>query len=159
MHWLSVSADQEIQHICKCAVQRNSYQMSVSARRQSFEAWRQLVEMLLTGCPADLLTGELRQNVIFELLQDLLDKACLNVLLLKCVNFLMSVRNPVSSIKVLFGNISVKLFFTVDYNVIIWLLTYLAPLLLAAGWTLSSLLFGAQPGAEAADRAQCAAPD
>jgi len=31
--------------------------------------------MLLTGCPADLLTGELRQNVIFELLQDLLDKA------------------------------------------------------------------------------------
>ena len=119
MHWLSVSADQEIQHICKCAVQRNSYQMSVSARRQSFEAWRQLVEMLLTGCPADLLTGELRQNVIFELLQDLLDKACLNVLLLKCVNFLMSVRNPVSSINVLFSNISVKLFFTVDYNVII----------------------------------------
>ena len=34
------------------------------------------MEMLLTGCPADLLTGELRQNVIFELLQDLLDKAC-----------------------------------------------------------------------------------
>jgi len=47
----------------------------VSARRQSFEAWRQLVEVLLTGCPADLLAGELRQNVIFELLQDLLDKA------------------------------------------------------------------------------------
>ena len=56
-------------------MERNSYQLSVSARRQSFEAWRQLVEMLLTGCPADLLTGELRQNVIFELLQDLLDKA------------------------------------------------------------------------------------
>ena len=66
---------QEVQHVCKCAVERNAYQMSVSARRQSFEAWRQLVEMLLTGCPADLLTGELRQNVIFELLQDLLDKA------------------------------------------------------------------------------------
>ena len=32
------------------------------------------MEILLTGCPADLLTGELRQNVIFELLQDLLDK-------------------------------------------------------------------------------------
>ena len=66
---------QEISYVCKCAVERNSYQLSVSARRQSFEAWRQLVEMLLTGCPTDLLTGELRQNVIFELLQDLLDKA------------------------------------------------------------------------------------
>jgi len=60
--------------VCKCAVQRNSYQLSVNARLQSFEAWRQLVEVLLTGCPADLLSGELRQNVIFELLQDLLDK-------------------------------------------------------------------------------------
>ena len=69
-------AVQEVQHVCKCAVQRNTYQMSVNARRQSFEAWRQLVEILLTGCPTDLLTGELRQNVIFELLQDLLDKAC-----------------------------------------------------------------------------------
>jgi len=40
--------------------------------------------MLLTGCPADLLTGELRQNVIFELLQDLLDKAsvCLSTLII-----------------------------------------------------------------------------
>jgi len=55
-------------------VQRNTYQIAVNARRQSFEAWRQLVEILLTGCPVDLLTGELRQNVIFELLQDLLDK-------------------------------------------------------------------------------------
>ena len=72
---------QEIQHVCKCTVQRNSYQMSVNARRQSFEAWRQLVEVLLTGCLPDLLTGELRQNVIFELLQDLLDKACIIILL------------------------------------------------------------------------------
>jgi len=57
--------------------------MSVNARRQSFEAWRQLVEILLTGCPTDLLTGELRQNVIFELLQDLLDKARVVPLCLK----------------------------------------------------------------------------
>jgi len=76
-------ASQEIQHVCKCAVQRNSYQLSVSARRQSFEAWRQLVETLLTGCPADLLTGELRQNVIFELLQDLLDKVSITLLNLR----------------------------------------------------------------------------
>lgn len=68
-------AVQEMQHVCQCAMQRNTYQLSVSARRQSFEAWRQLVETLLMGCPPDLLTGELRQNVIFELLQDLLDKA------------------------------------------------------------------------------------
>jgi len=73
---------QEIQHVCKCAVERNSYQMAINARLQSFEAWRQLVEVLLTGCPADLLTGELRQNVIFELLQDLLDKAYIILLCL-----------------------------------------------------------------------------
>jgi len=70
-----VTCLQEIQHVCKCAAGRNTYQLTVNARRQSFEAWRQLVEILLTGCPTDLLTGELRQNVIFELMQDLLDKA------------------------------------------------------------------------------------
>jgi nuclear pore complex protein Nup205 len=65
---------QEIKQICACATERNAYRAAVTARRQAFDAWRQVIEVLLTACPADLLQGELRQNVIFELLQDLLDK-------------------------------------------------------------------------------------
>ena len=72
---------QEVQRICSCAVERNVYRSAISARRQAFDAWRQVVEILLTACPGDLLQGELRQNVIFELLQDLLDK----VIWFKCL--------------------------------------------------------------------------
>ena len=43
-------------------------------QRQNFEAWRQVSEVLLTACPEDLLSGERRQTVIFELLQELLCK-------------------------------------------------------------------------------------
>ena len=34
----------------------------------------QVIEIVLTACPSDLLTGELRQNVLFEVLQELLVK-------------------------------------------------------------------------------------
>ena len=34
------------------------------------------MEVALTACPDDLLQGESRQNVIFEVLQDLLIKVC-----------------------------------------------------------------------------------
>ena len=33
-----------------------------------------MVEIILTACPADLLQGEARQNILFEILQDLLMK-------------------------------------------------------------------------------------
>lgn len=60
--------------MCSNVVERNAYKETVYARRQAFDAWRQAVEILLTACPVDLLQGEKRQNLLFELLQDLLDK-------------------------------------------------------------------------------------
>ena len=33
-----------------------------------------MIEIILTACPADLLQGEARQNILFEVLQDLLMK-------------------------------------------------------------------------------------
>ena len=67
---------QEIQRICAHVVERNAYKSSVHARRQAFDAWRQAVEVLLVACPpgGDLLGSEERQGLLFELLQDLLDK-------------------------------------------------------------------------------------
>jgi len=55
-------------------VERNALQESVQVKRQAFDAWRQVVEIVLTACPEDLLTGEARRSAIFELLQDLLTK-------------------------------------------------------------------------------------
>ncbi|KAK2179080.1 hypothetical protein NP493_515g00009 [Ridgeia piscesae] len=65
---------QEIQSICGNVVERNSFRESIFCKRQAFEAWRQLVEIILTACPEDLLHGESRQNMLFEILQDLLLK-------------------------------------------------------------------------------------
>ena len=60
--------------MCASTVERNGYQEVVHSKRQMFDAWRQVVEITLTACPEDLLQGEARQTVIFELLQDLLSK-------------------------------------------------------------------------------------
>lgn len=65
---------QEVQAILRTSLARNMVRESLHEKRQAFEAWRQVVEILLTSCPEDLLTGEARQNVLFELLQDLLKK-------------------------------------------------------------------------------------
>jgi len=64
----------DIQNICTALVERNALQESVQVKRQAFDAWRQVVEIVLTACPEDLLTGEARRSAIFELLQDLLTK-------------------------------------------------------------------------------------
>ncbi|XP_055955132.1 nuclear pore complex protein Nup205 [Patella vulgata] len=64
----------EIQQILGTVVLRNKVRGSLYTKRQSFEAWRQVAEVLLTACPEDVLNGETRQTVIFELLQDLLLK-------------------------------------------------------------------------------------
>lgn len=64
----------DIQQICSNAVERNAYKETIYRRRQAFDAWRQTIEILLTACPLDLLDGERRQKLLFELLQDLLDK-------------------------------------------------------------------------------------
>ncbi|XP_046581767.1 nuclear pore complex protein Nup205-like [Haliotis rubra] len=65
---------EEIQNILSTVVARNSVRESLYVKRQSFEAWRQVTEVLLTACPEDVLMGEVRQMVIFEVLQDLLVK-------------------------------------------------------------------------------------
>ena len=65
---------QEIEEICSNVVERNAYRGMLYSKRQAFDAWRQVVEVILTACSEDLLQGEPRQSVIFELLQDLLVK-------------------------------------------------------------------------------------
>ena len=65
---------QEIQKLLEVVVERNSTREGLHRQRQNFEAWRQVSEVLLTACPEDLLSGERRQTVIFELLQELLCK-------------------------------------------------------------------------------------
>lgn len=60
--------------MCSNVVERNTVRESMWAKRQAFDAWRQVVEVILTACPEDLLAGEARHNVLLELLQDLLRK-------------------------------------------------------------------------------------
>ena len=52
----------------------NSVRESVYVKRAALEGWRQVVEVMLTACPEDLLPGDTRHNVILELLQRLLTK-------------------------------------------------------------------------------------
>lgn len=44
------------------------------AKRHALESWRQLVEIILTACPQDLIQAEDRQLIIRDLLQDVHDK-------------------------------------------------------------------------------------
>ena len=65
---------QEIEMILKTVVDKNLVCKSLHSKHQGFEGWRQVTEILLTACPEDLLQGELRQTILFEILQDLLIK-------------------------------------------------------------------------------------
>ncbi|KAK7106896.1 nuclear pore complex protein Nup205-like [Littorina saxatilis] len=65
---------EEIHRLLENVVERNNTREGLQRQRQNFEAWRQVTEILLTACPEDLLSGERRQTVIFELLQELLCK-------------------------------------------------------------------------------------
>ena len=44
------------------------------AKRHALESWRQLVEIILTACPQDLIQAEDRQLIIRDILQDVHDK-------------------------------------------------------------------------------------
>nr|KAG5691714.1 hypothetical protein BaRGS_010217 [Batillaria attramentaria] len=68
---------EEITNLLAMVVERNGLREALHRERQNLEAWRQVVEVLLTACPEDLLSGERRQTVIFELLQELLAKCFL----------------------------------------------------------------------------------
>ena len=60
--------------VCEAVVARNLVKTSMAVKRAALNAWRQVVEVVLTACPEDLLSEEMRQNVIFELLHELLLK-------------------------------------------------------------------------------------
>ncbi|TFK03385.1 Nuclear pore complex protein Nup205 [Platysternon megacephalum] len=65
---------EEINTILQYVVERNKLLQCLHAKRHALESWRQLVEIILTACPQDLIQAEDRQLIIRDLLQDLHDK-------------------------------------------------------------------------------------
>ncbi|KAG9466567.1 hypothetical protein GDO78_016409 [Eleutherodactylus coqui] len=65
---------EEINTILQYAVERNNMFQCLHAKRHVLDSWRQLVEVILTACPQDLIPAEQRQLIIRDLLQDLHDK-------------------------------------------------------------------------------------
>ncbi|CAI9563160.1 unnamed protein product [Staurois parvus] len=65
---------EEINTILQFVVQRNRLLQCLHAKRHVLESWRQLVEIILTACPQDLIPAEQRQLIIRDLLQDVHDK-------------------------------------------------------------------------------------
>lgn len=68
---------QEINTILQYVVERNKLLQCLHAKRHALESWRQLVEIILTACPQDLIQAEDRQLIIRDLLQDVHDKVIL----------------------------------------------------------------------------------
>lgn len=65
---------QEVKDILHSVVLRNMMRESLHIKKESFEAWRRVVEVTLASCPADILPKDTRQTVIADILQDLLSK-------------------------------------------------------------------------------------
>ncbi|XP_029697676.1 nuclear pore complex protein Nup205 [Takifugu rubripes] len=65
---------EEVNTILQHVVERNRVRRSLSAKRNALRSWRNLVETLLTACPADLIPADERQLIIRDLLLDLHDK-------------------------------------------------------------------------------------
>lgn len=65
---------QEVNTILQHVVERNRVRRSLSAKRNALRSWRNLVETLLTACPAELIPADERQLIIRDLLLDLHDK-------------------------------------------------------------------------------------
>ncbi|XP_038608368.1 nuclear pore complex protein Nup205 isoform X2 [Tachyglossus aculeatus] len=65
---------EEISTILQYVVERNKLLQCLHAKRHTLESWRQLVEIILTACPQELIQAEDRQLIIRDLLQDLHDK-------------------------------------------------------------------------------------
>ncbi|XP_029472832.1 nuclear pore complex protein Nup205 isoform X2 [Rhinatrema bivittatum] len=65
---------EEINTILQYVVERNKLLQCLHAKRHALESWRQLVEIILTACPQDLIKAENRQLIIRDLLQDVHDK-------------------------------------------------------------------------------------
>ncbi|CAH2276623.1 nuclear pore complex Nup205 [Pelobates cultripes] len=65
---------EEINTILQYVVERNKLLQCLHAKRHALESWRQLVEIILTACPQDLIQAEQRQLIIRDLLQDVHEK-------------------------------------------------------------------------------------
>ncbi|XP_064145752.1 nuclear pore complex protein Nup205 isoform X2 [Loxodonta africana] len=65
---------EEISTILQYVVGRNKLLQCLHAKRHALESWRQLVEIILTACPQDLIQTEDRQLIIRDILQDVHDK-------------------------------------------------------------------------------------
>ncbi|XP_025965270.2 nuclear pore complex protein Nup205 isoform X2 [Dromaius novaehollandiae] len=65
---------EEINTILQYVLERNKLLQCLHAKRHALESWRQLVEIILTACPQDLIQAEDRQLIIRDLLQDVHDK-------------------------------------------------------------------------------------
>ncbi|XP_017831104.2 nuclear pore complex protein Nup205 isoform X1 [Callithrix jacchus] len=65
---------EEISTVLQYVVGRNKLLQCLHAKRHALESWRQLVEIILTACPQDLIQAEDRQLIIRDILQDVHDK-------------------------------------------------------------------------------------
>ncbi|XP_053318181.1 nuclear pore complex protein Nup205 [Spea bombifrons] len=65
---------EEINTILQYVVERNRLLQCLHAKRHALESWRQLVEIILTACPQDLIQASQRQLIIRDLLQDVHNK-------------------------------------------------------------------------------------
>uniref|UniRef100_A0A8C5QUY0 Nucleoporin 205 n=1 Tax=Leptobrachium leishanense TaxID=445787 RepID=A0A8C5QUY0_9ANUR len=65
---------EEINTVLQYVVERNKLLQCLQAKRHALESWRQLVEVILTACPQDLIQAEQRQLIIRDLLQDVHEK-------------------------------------------------------------------------------------
>lgn len=83
---------QEVNTILHYVVERNKLLQCLYAKRHALESWRQLVEIILTACPQDLIQPEDRQLIIRDLLQDLHDKVSLS----NCVHVLRLITRKIS---------------------------------------------------------------
>ncbi|XP_059166343.1 nuclear pore complex protein Nup205-like isoform X2 [Physella acuta] len=65
---------EEIHQILETVVEHNEAKENLQRKKRAFESWRQIVEVMLTSVPHDLISGERRQTILFDLLQELLLK-------------------------------------------------------------------------------------
>ncbi|GFS19080.1 nuclear pore complex protein Nup205-like, partial [Elysia marginata] len=65
---------EEIQRILETVVEHNECRELLQRKRRALDGWRQILGVLLTSVPQDLLSGERRQALLFDLLQELLLK-------------------------------------------------------------------------------------
>jgi len=68
-----LSHTQEIKQILAYAVEWNTVREAVNVRLQAFDSWRQVTEVLLSGCPAECL-GDKRPDIIVNILNALIRK-------------------------------------------------------------------------------------